>query len=134
MSCGRNMEKAAPREERRLFDSPAQVQTKTLLVIPAAVAVVIAPTLLNNNPAHHLASVVIVVLDADRMAAAQIALIEPAATMIDEPHVSAMIEAHRPRADPEADEVRAVALVNAIVMICKSCSRQDGGDCSEDNN
>lgn len=117
-----------------LFNSPAQVQAETLLVIPAAAVMLIIAPLLNNDPAHRLPSVMICVLDADRMAAAQVTLIEPAATMIDEPHVAAMVQPHRPRADTEADEVRAVALVNAIVVICESCSRQDGSNCSEDNN
>ena len=117
-----------------LFDSPAQMQAETLLVIPAAIVMLNIRPLLNDHAAHHLASMVISVLDPDWMAATQIALVEPAATMIDEPDVAAVIKTHWPRADTEADEVRAVALVNAIVVICESCSRQDGRDHSEDNN
>lgn len=129
------MEKAAPREERRLGSIRLRrCRRKRCLVIPAAPVMLVTDPLLNNDPAHYLASMVISVLDADRMAPPQIALIEPAAPMIDEPHVTAMIKPHRARADSEADEVRAVALVNAIVVICESCRWQDGGDRSEDNN
>ncbi len=69
------------------------------------------------------ASVSIGVFDADWMAAPQVTMIERAPAMIDKAHVSTMAETHRLSADTEADVVRAVALVNAIVMICKSSGR-----------
>jgi glutamate formiminotransferase len=103
-----------------------------MMAVPPVV--VTAISLLNNHAANSFMPVSTRVFNSDRMAPAEVTMVERATEMIDKSHVSAMAETHRLGADTEADVVRTDPLVNAVVMVCERCGRQKRGDRSEGNN